>query len=216
MDNDLLWIRKLITTRDKYSEDIDLVQVKSEPIKGIIDNLRNAMSFLGEASVRQKASNNTIVFRFDSEIPPVIRMKLKIEINCREHLNVLGSNSILFTVDSGWFKGTCRINTYQLEELAGTKLRALYQRRKGRDLYDIYRILNIETIEPAEILSCYKSYMTFSGYRIPTQKEFILNLDEKMNEAEFINDTKDLLVPGESYVPYSAYDLVKEKLIKSM
>ena len=66
------------------------------------------------------------------------------------------------------------------------------------------------------ILNCYKSYMTFTGYHIPTQKEFILNLDEKMNEAEFINDTKDLLVPGESYVPSSAYDLVKEKLIESM
>ncbi len=37
LDNDLLWITKFITTRDKYSEDIDLVQVKSEPFGLIID-----------------------------------------------------------------------------------------------------------------------------------------------------------------------------------
>lgn len=37
--------------------------------------------------------------------------------------------------------GTAFLKTYELEEMAGTKMRALYQRKKGRDLFDLYIIL---------------------------------------------------------------------------
>jgi predicted nucleotidyltransferase component of viral defense system len=69
---------------------------------------------------------------------PVINMRLKIEINTREHFNVLGIKKIPFKVENTWFKGECNLSGYELEELLGTKLRALYQRRKGRDLFDLY------------------------------------------------------------------------------
>ncbi|MGH2469017.1 MAG: nucleotidyl transferase AbiEii/AbiGii toxin family protein [Chloroflexota bacterium] len=38
---------------------------------------------------------------------------------------------------SPWFTGSADVPTFALEELLGTKLRALYQRRKGRDLFDL-------------------------------------------------------------------------------
>lgn len=72
----------------RYSEDIDLVQIKTEPIKETIDAIRKQLDFLGKPSVKQKANNNTVIFRFKSEIPPVINLRLKIEINCREHFSV--------------------------------------------------------------------------------------------------------------------------------
>jgi predicted nucleotidyltransferase component of viral defense system len=31
------------------------------------------------------------------------------------------------------------VATYKIEELLGTKLSALYQKRRGRDLFDFYR-----------------------------------------------------------------------------
>jgi len=65
LDNILLWIRKFITTCDNYSEDIDLVQINSEPIKETIDKIRNVLSFLGKPVVKQKAHNNTLIFRFN-------------------------------------------------------------------------------------------------------------------------------------------------------
>jgi len=43
----------------RYSEDIDLVQVKAEPIKETIDHLRDALAWLGEPVVKQKKHNNT-------------------------------------------------------------------------------------------------------------------------------------------------------------
>lgn len=66
------------------------------------------------------------------------QIRLKVEINCFEHFNVLGLQEVPFRVESGWFTGEARLTTYQLEELVGTKLRALYQRKKGRDLFDLY------------------------------------------------------------------------------
>ena len=41
----------------RYSEDIDLVQVKAEPIKETIDHLRDALAWLGEPVVKQKKHN---------------------------------------------------------------------------------------------------------------------------------------------------------------
>ncbi len=63
-------------------------------------------------------------------------MRLKIEINTREHFNVLRLKKIACKVENSWFSGECMLTGYELEELLGTKLRALYQRRKGRDLFD--------------------------------------------------------------------------------
>src|SRR4051812_21362766 len=59
-----------IKPQPRYSEDIDLVQMKAEPIKKTIDVLRERLAFLGTPIVKQKQNNNTIVFRFESESEP--------------------------------------------------------------------------------------------------------------------------------------------------
>jgi predicted nucleotidyltransferase component of viral defense system len=101
--------------------------------KETIVHLQKALTFLGKPNVSRKRDNNTVHYRFESEFPPVQKLKLKIETNCREDFAVLGWEKKPFTVKSTWFRGECDLTTYRLEELLGTKLRALYQRRKGRD-----------------------------------------------------------------------------------
>lgn len=125
----------------RYSEDIDLVQMKAEPIGEVLDRLRIVLDFIGKAKVEVGDTMATMKFRFESEIAPVVPLRLKIEINCREHFAELGWEKKDFSVQSNWFKGSCSLTTYKLEELLGTKIRALYQRRKGRDLYDLYQAL---------------------------------------------------------------------------
>jgi len=125
----------------RYSEDIDLVQIKAEQIKDTISAVRENLEFLGKPVVKQKANNNTMVYRFESEIPPVINLRLKIEINCREHFAVLGYKEIEYTIENNWAEGTCDLITFEAEEMLGTKLRALYQRKRGRDLFDLYYAL---------------------------------------------------------------------------
>jgi len=104
----------------RYSEDIDLVQVSPGPIKPILERLGKVIDFFEEPRRTQLRKHSArIEHRFTSEHEE-IRMRLKIEINCREHFNVLGMVRIPFEVKNGWFTGNALITTYHLNELLGT------------------------------------------------------------------------------------------------
>jgi len=199
----------------RYSEDIDLVQITAEPINPVMVRIREKLKFLGfKRSVKQNDNNNTIVYRFESEIPPIINLRLKIEINCREHFNVLGLKEVPFTVDNSWFSGSCNIISYELEELLGTKLRALYQRRKGRDLFDLYWAITHQNLNIEKIIHCYKEYMNFVVKQPPTTKIFLANMEEKILDIEFTGDIYSLLRPGIEYDNTIAWGLVKNKIFE--
>ena len=202
----------------RYSEDIDLVQIRPEPIKETIKRLQKQLSFIDEKSVVDpRKNNNTIKFRFDSEFPPVLTLRVKIEINCREHFTILDYQKFPFEVKSSWFTGSCNITTYRLEELLGTKLRALYQRRKGRDLYDMYKaLIQVPELDKQAILQCYQKYMEFVVSQLPSKKQFIQNMEAKMQDAEFLGDTAALIRPDEKYKPEEAYELVKTEIIERL
>lgn len=128
-----------LSPQPRYSEDIDLVQINPGPIKSILHRLEEVLDFLPNKAVKQKRYNNTMLFRMESEIPPTIQLRLKVEINCFEHFNVLGLTRAPFHVENSWFTGSADLTTYHFEELLGTKLRALYQRKKrARPLRPIY------------------------------------------------------------------------------
>ena len=205
-----------LTSQPRYSEDIDLVQKDAGPIRHIITGLRTALAFLGEPKVKQKANNNTLIFRFDSENISPVPLRLKVEMNCREHFSVLGYKESAFSVDTRWFKGNTSIQTYEIEELLSTKLRALYQRRKGRDLYDLYKAIIVSNPDPDKVLACYGSYMDFSKGISPTRKQFVNNLKEKIVDKDFVNDTISLLRHGENYNPEEAFNIVTETFLEKL
>jgi predicted nucleotidyltransferase component of viral defense system len=197
----------------RYSEDIDLVQTKPGAIGVVIDRLRKKLDFLGEPRINQKKFNNTIIFRYESEVPPVISMKLKVEINCREHFTVYGYKKFPFSISTGWFKGKCEITTFDLNEMLGTKMRALYQRKKGRDLFDLYHALSEAETDPSRIVNAFKHYMEQEGHKV-SRKEFILNMEAKMKEAEFTGDISSLLRPELKFGMQEAWEVVRESIIE--
>ncbi len=177
--------------------------------------MQAALAFLGEPSVKPKRDGIQLIFRFDSEFPPSIRLRLKVEANTKEHFSVHGLEQFPFEVKSSWFDGHCNLTTYRLEELLGTKLRALYQRKKGRDLYDVYMALTQKAdLDIDGLLQSYRDYMNFSVKKPPTQREFILNMEAKMHDSEFLGDTTALLRLDVPYNPHAAYELVKTMLIE--
>lgn len=201
----------------RYSEDIDLVQIEPEPIRTTIDNLRDVLNFLGEPNVKQKKHNNTLIYRFESETIPVAPLKLKVEINCKEHFHIQDLKPVNFSVNNSWYSGECQVLTYELEELVGTKMRALYQRRKGRDLYDLYKALTSNNnLDLDLILTCYRAYMDANVDTPPSRKQYLNNLNEKMEDDEFLGDTESLLRPGERYNPEEAYSIVREQLLNKI
>lgn len=151
----------------------------------------------------------------ESESSPGLLIRLKVETNCREHFSVLGYQQFPFNLESSWFTGSCNITTYKLEELLGTKLRAMYQRRKGRDLYDLYRALTqVPELNKDSIIKCYKEYMKFVVDNPPSRTQFLQNMEVKMQDDEFLGDITALIRPVETYDPYAAYELVRAELIE--
>ena len=200
----------------RYSEDIDLVQINAEPIKETYIHLRQALAFLGEPVVKQKRHNNTLLFRLQSDGLPSMPIHIKVEINCKEHFSVLPLVKVPFKVDSMWYKGEAELLTYQLDELIGTKMRALYQRRKGRDLFDLYKALTTADLNIDNVLQAYNAYMDFVVEHKPTYKEFIINMADKMQDADFLGDTESMLRFGDTFDPQAAYEQVCEKLIDKL
>lgn len=197
----------------RYSEDIDLVQVKAEPFGAIIDRVRGQLSFLGTPRIKQKRHNNTIVYSILSEDD--VPMKLKIEVNTREHFSIYGLQDIPVTLDSGWDNGEALVPTYGLEELLATKLRALYQRKKGRDLFDLWYALNNVDVNVDKVIEAFKHYMNEEGNNV-SRKEFIENMEKKIEDADFTGDMNGLLRSGIEYNIDEAYEFVKANLLKKV
>ena len=201
----------------RYSEDIDLVQIKPGPIKPIMQRIKEVITFFEEPRKTQvKGHGAKALYRFASEYED-IRLRLKLEINCKEHFNVLDWVDFPFEVESEWFTGSAKIRTYSINELLGTKLRALYQRSKGRDLFDLdYSRLHME-LDIKQIIQCFKEYVTFStGNRPPSQKEFLLNIEEKEQDPNFIGDMEALLRTEIEYNQEIAFEWLKSELINKI
>ena len=147
---------------------------------------------------------------------PVVPMRLKIEINTREHLNVFGLKEEPFEMKSGWFSGKSNVTGYEIEELLATKFRALYQRKKGRDLFDLYWALTQKDIDIEKLIHCYKLYIKNVVTVPPTQKQFLANMNEKMADRDFREDVYLLLRKGVEYDIDGAWELVRKELVEKI
>jgi len=197
----------------RYSEDIDLVQIKPEPFGAIIDKMREQLSFLGTPRINQKPHNNTLVYRLQSEDNVPIR--LKIEVNTREHFSVFGFQDFLVKSTSEWYTGEAAIPVYTLDELLATKLRALYQRKKGRDLFDLWYALTNAEVNIGKVIKAFKFYMNEEGHRV-SQKDFLENLKRKVEDKDFVGDTNGLLRNEITYNIEEAYKFVKANLLRKI
>ncbi len=199
----------------RYSEDIDLVQRKEGPIGPVIDAIRNILyPWLGEPRRKQGQGQVTILYRFDSTALPVRPMRLKVEINTREHFAVLGLGSHPFTVDNPWFSGESDLPVFAFEELMATKLRALYQRKKGRDLYDLWLAVQSQThkLNRQQVIHCFQKYMGNSRTSV-SRAQFEDNLKTKVKDQLFRKDLDPLLPTGTQYDVETAAKAVLTELI---
>lgn len=190
-------INKLLFKKPlRYSEDIDLVQTQPEPIGGIIDAVRDALSWLGKCTRDQAPHTTHLVFKFTPEAGGG-SLKLKIEINTREHQNLHGLKPYLFEVNSDWHQAKADIVSFEPEELFGTKLRALLQRHKNRDLFDLNEGLLQLGLDRDKMLACFHYYLDQEGHPISraNAEERML---KKLNQS-LIEDIAPLLPAGVTF-----------------
>ena len=203
-----------LTPPARYSEDIDLVQVEPGPAGPLMNRLRSALDpWLGQAQWKQSRGRVTFGYRFWSEDVPAMRLRLKVEINTREHFAVMGFTKRAFCVESRWFTGRADIATFKLDELLATKLRALYQRRKGRDLFDLAIGLDDERSNAGRIVAAFQEYMARDGVAV-TRALFERNLAGKLRNPQFSSDMSALPRAGFEWKPEEMAQTVARRLIQ--
>ena len=131
-----------------------------------------------------------------SEDAPPLKLRLKVEINTREHFTEQGVVRVPFRVDDPWFTGAADATTYALDELLCTKLRALYQRKKGRDLFDLWHALRAGgRINPSGASHVLPAVPAEEG-RAVTRAQFEENLAGKRTDPDFRDDVGPTPSPG--------------------
>lgn len=198
----------------RYSEDIDFVQINSGPIGPILDNIRDVMtSWLGKPK-KFKRSYRGVTLKYQTISNEGLPLILKLEINTLEHFAVLGLHEQEFASNSSFYSGSATVVTYKLEELLGTKLRCLFQRRKGRDLFDLYTSLKtFPNLDIKAIIESFRKYIIFSDTDV-SKLEFLQNVEEKLNNKDFVEDIKPLLAPNsQAYNMPIAFEYVRDKLL---
>jgi len=202
-----------ITPAARYSEDIDLVQATPGGIGDVLDAIHDALDpWLGKPRWKQTQGRVTLSYRIESEDVPPVGLKLKVEINSREHFTAYGLKRRRFEVSSRWFTGATNLLTYDLDELLGTKLRALYQRRKGRDLFDLSLALQRADVSPERVVEVFAKYMEAAGANV-TRAMFEQNLAAKKKDPIFTADMTPLLAHGNAWDFDDAFERVWSKLV---
>lgn len=207
-------LQKLFVSEpSRYSEDIDLVQTQPGPIGNIMTELRQALNpWLGKPKYLQNEYGVKFFYRYESE--DNIPMRIKIEVNTREQFTVLGLQEINYKVSNPWFQGEAPITTFVLEELIGTKLKALYQRKKGRDLFDVDYFLKYHpTLNLNRVIECFSAYAAHQGILF-SRAELEKNLIMKSLDSNFYNDIKPLLTleVSKNYNANEAFSHILEKI----
>ena len=178
----------------RYSEDIDLVRTSAGPIGSILDRLRVILEpWLGRAQFDQSPVAPKFRFRVEAEDGSGVPIRLKIEINTREIQAFDGSALLPLEIENPWFSGKADISTFSREEMLATKLRALLQRDKGRDLYDLAHALEVfEDLNVDRIIEMFARYLGLSGQTI-SRAQAQERMFAKLANPRFLLDIRPLL-----------------------
>ena len=141
----------------RYSEDLDYVRRTNSAIGPIFDALRAIGERVGMKVNTEITRHPKVYLRAPFEDGSG-RMRIKIEMNTHETSSALDLVRVPFSVRSSWWEGSASVQTFAIEELVATKVRALYQRRKGRDLFDLWLALEHLNLDPERIVATFATY----------------------------------------------------------
>ncbi|MGD1011363.1 MAG: nucleotidyl transferase AbiEii/AbiGii toxin family protein [Acidimicrobiales bacterium] len=172
----------------RYSEDLDYVRRTADGIGDVFDALRAIGDRLGMDGHTARGAHPKVYLRAPFESGSGT-MRIKIEVNTHERSPARELIRHPFTVKSAWYEGAADVLTFSREELVATKLRALYQRLKGRDLFDLWLALDRLRLDPSEIVA------SFAPYRPETYSAVLAerNLREKLGRPAFRDDLTPLV-----------------------
>ena len=194
----------------RYSEDLDFVRSSTGGIGKILDELRTLGETMGY-QVKIKLNVFPKVYWL-TKAQTGVDLRLKIEINTFERSAALDPIIIKHTVKTDWYTGQANVKVIRVEEIAASKIRALYQRSKGRDLFDLWLLTTEVGVDPDIVLNAFPAYRP-DGY---TGKKAIENLEAKLRNTGFKSDLNNMIsIRMSAYDPNEAAEtIIREYLSK--
>ena len=71
-------------------------------------------------------------------------------------------------------------------------------------------------LDKEKVMEAYERYIGFTASHLPTYKEFVMNMEEKLQDEEFLADTEMILGPGEEYDASVAWKKVHDELVSRL
>ncbi|MGB7747184.1 MAG: nucleotidyl transferase AbiEii/AbiGii toxin family protein [Limisphaerales bacterium] len=212
----------------RYSEDIDLVVVSDRPeghirkalnrvLKGVLGTPKQSVWDDLKLAIRNTVKPSRVL-RMTYAVPcltePGKSLEVVVEANVTERTPYRPVVKIPFEFPFRDSVVRTQVNGYDIHEMLGTKLRALFQRRRGRDLFDLYWALTLAkpAVSPAMIIKSFQHYLKLEG-SVAGRAEFISLLDAHLADRGFCSDMNPLLRVGITYDPQHAGEYVKSKLL---
>jgi predicted nucleotidyltransferase component of viral defense system len=200
----------------RYSEDIDLVLVKPMETGALDQNLRRVLqpilgnptdSLIADAWLAlRNAMKPSKILRTAYKFVPLGLMReetIKVEVNLNEHASLYP----LVDVEIGLLNDDgelvfASVRSYDINEMLGTKTRALMQRHQGRDLFDLCHAWQQSqqggtkyVVDGVRTMEAFEWYLEQENTQIG-RVEANAALDERLSNRGFCNDMNTLLRPG--------------------
>ena len=212
----------------RYSEDIDLVVVGTRPPDHIRRAIRRVLTdVLGmpKASVwgtLALAIRNTVkpsrvlrmTYSTRSIIEPNRMLDIVVEANVTERKPHRAVVEMPFSFPFREKPVQTHVKGFDIHEMLGTKMRAMFQRKRGRDLFDLYWALTKSPtpVDPAAIIASFDHYLKQEGTKVG-RAEFIRILDGHLKDRGFCSDMLPLLRTDITYDPQAAGKYLKTHLL---
>lgn len=172
----------------RYSEDLDYVRTTAGGVGEILTALRSIGERVGFERITTSVGQHPKA-RFRSTFATGSAMTIKIEMNTFERSPARPIIQRHYRIDSPWFTAEAQVPAFHLAELTATKIRALFQRTKGRDLFDLWLVVRHAGVGLEDIGACFQRYRP-AGW---SANRALDNLDSKLDDAQFVHDLDALV-----------------------
>jgi predicted nucleotidyltransferase component of viral defense system len=199
----------------RYSEDIDLVLTKAMDTDTLEKHLRRVLTpILGEPApsifldawlALRNAKNSSKILSIKFKFVPIGLKRnetIKVDVNLNEHAALYPLVNVNFqSLDEEGELVTAQAISYDINEMLGTKTRALMQRLQGRDLFDLWFAWSQSqagttpyAVNGKRAMQAFEWYLDNEGTAMGRAEAAQL-LDQRLRNAAFRQDMDTLLRP---------------------
>lgn len=215
----------------RYSSDIDLVLTQPLTQKELDRRLRHVLTDVAGTPADSVVDSAWLTLRNVLRPSKLLRTKyhyvplglqrpeeLKVEVNLNEQASLYPLVNVeMATLDDEGALTRCAVRSYDIDEMLGTKTRALVQRRQGRDLFDLWHAWQLSSagtsahpVNPVRAMHAFNWYLEREGVKLNRAAVETI-VDAHLEDKAFCADMDTLLRPGlGGYNARAAAALVKE------